>query len=141
MVASASHLNVNNHTYKESSSSQMFLMPHSCTEHIVTVNRGCFIIFDGGLIHGGAPFQAGSSTCYRFHFYIMPKELAPQSDVKTYKEVEFCGDNQFRSKCVKCDEMKNDSLMNLFKNGTFCHVLYLCLYLLANKFLLFYLFR
>ena len=62
----------------------------------VTVDQHCFILFDGGLIHAGAPFDT-MDPHYRMHIYIHRPGYAKTSG-KTFKsDIMECG-----AKCSLC---------------------------------------
>ena len=71
---------------------------HRKMERIVTVKQNCFIIFHGGLIHAGAPFDS-TKRRHRIHISIHPPDYV-KLDAKTYKS-DIVGCNQDCAQCTK----------------------------------------
>ena len=76
---------------------------HKKMKRSVKVNRNCLIIFDGGLIHAGAPFDRTNNR-YRIHMYIHPPGYV-KSDNNTYKN----GIHECEEECKVC--------ANIFENN------------------------
>ena len=71
----------------------------------ININKGCFVVFDSSLIHGGGSFKCGSSPCYRIHFYVMDKRSVAPVDNLTVKKVTDCG------MCSKCGMINDDEML------------------------------
>ena len=124
-VYDGSHLKIAAHKEKKPTEHDRFSSEHQGTCHTVKVNQGCFIVFDSGLVHSGTPYEEGSSTCYRIHFYAMPKSYVQSvAPMKTSKSVTLCN----KKICQTCVNIEKDTLLkNVLYNGEFFVSLYLLL--------------
>ena len=118
-VYDSSHLKIRDHPDAQATEHDRYSNQHSATKHTVTVNEGCFIVFDSALIHGGAPFDYCSGTCYRLHFYILPE----------YEQMKITRDNDIRvtfcQQCFRCNDLiKNDTLITEVLHD--CKLILLC---------------
>ena len=75
---------------------------HTKMKRVVKVEKNCFIIFHGGLIHAGAPFES-TNACYRIHMYIHPQGYVKSLEGKTYRSNIFECDEECRV-CTKICE-------------------------------------
>ena len=93
---------------------------HTNTRHQITINKGCFIVFDSALVHGGAAFQHHEGPCYRIHSFIMDKNTDPPDGSKTPKSVNDCAN------CNICQQVEIDeALKYVLHNGKLCSFCYL----------------
>ena len=111
-VANASHITISDHKEEGRTIHDAFTKHHSVTTCDLSINSGCFIIFDGAFIHGGTPYVSGSSACYRLHFYIAPSDEDLETALYTYSNNEKCS-----GVCEKCDIIKKDKFMNFLCDG------------------------
>lgn len=98
-VWNCSHLVCGYHVEEGRSVHDNFMRYHSVMKQQLLVKQGCFIIFDGALVHAGTPFGRGEGRCYRMHFYLTPNDVYASDE--TYKSCTFC-DN-----CEKCQALVN----------------------------------
>ena len=114
-VYDGSHLKIAAHRYVKPTEHDRFSLEHKGTFHTVRVNQGCFIVFDGGLVHSGAPYDSDSGDSYRIHFYVLPDGYeAMVTPYRTSKSVTYCDVNT----CEVCKKITDDILLkNIMHNG------------------------